>query len=271
MPLRDFIENLTPVADLPITWDSTGYTSEAFNKAAQEDSFEGWSGDLLDEEEADTITELLNTNPGDSLLDVACGYGRHALELAECHELRVTGVDISPGLIAAARILADERSLDIVYEVKHGRDIDYADAFDHAIIGFNSLSVFSPEDAALTLQKIRTALKPGGRLFLDVDNKPFYTRYGSSYRNWYTTPNGLTLTDVYFHHDTSVEVIRDILINDEDGSIGQFICFKRIYDESDIRYLLEQNGFAIQQIYGNWDLMALSDISPKIILTATVA
>ena len=268
MILRNFLADLVPLSELPVTWDSTGYTSETFNKAVGSDAWDGWSGDLSDEEETDVMAELLDVQPGDSLLDVACGYGRHAMLFAERYDLRVTGVDISPGLIAAARTLADERSLEITYEAKHARDLNYAGCFDHAIIGFNSLSVFSPEDAVTVLQKIRAALKPHGRLFLDLDNKPFYTRYGSSYRNWYAAANGLTLTDVYFHHDSSVEVIRDILLNDEDDSISEFICFKRIYDKKEVSHLLEQCGFNIQQCYGNWDLMPLSDVGPKIIVVA---
>ena len=104
---RNMLADLVPLGELPITWDSTGYTSETFNKAVGGDAWDGWSGDLSDEEEADVMAELLDVQPGDSLLDVACGYGRHAMLFAEHYDLRVTGVDISPGLIAAARTLAD--------------------------------------------------------------------------------------------------------------------------------------------------------------------
>lgn len=263
------MQALTPIAQVPLDWNATGYTSDEFNEEVQEESFDGWDGDLDAEDEAAVIAHLLDVKHGESLLDIACGYGRHDLILASSYGLRVTGVDISPGLIATAKKMATAQGLDITYEIGHGKDPRGRNTFDHALIGFNSFSVFSPQDATAVLRAIHQSLKPNGKLFLDLDNKPFNCRYGTCYRNWYAIPRGLILQDVYFHYDQSIEIMRDVTILPEFEGIHQFICLKRIYDVHEIRELLSSCGFRVEHVYGNWDLTPLTDTSPKIILLIT--
>ncbi len=263
------LENLVPVDQIPITWDSTGYTSAAFNAEVQSAEFTGWDGDVADDEEVSLIVKLLGAGRGDSILDVACGYGRHDLLFAGVHGLRVTGVDIAPGLIATARRLASARGLNIDYRLQHARDMDWSGKFDYAMVGFNSFSLFSPEDAEKVLGSIRHALKPNGRLFLDLDNKSHYCRYGTRQRNWYLASGNLVLQDIYFHSGISVETARDVALNEDFHSVTQFVCFKRIYGKEEISALLESAGFRMETVRGNWDLTPLDDSSPKMILVAS--
>jgi SAM-dependent methyltransferase len=210
--------------------------------------------------------ELLKAQPGDSLLDVACGYGRHDLLLAIKYGLRVTGIDISPGLITAAKRLASERRVEIGYEVGHGRDLTWINEFDLAMVVCNSFPLFSPEDAPVVLKGVHHALRSEGRLFLDLGNKPFTCRYGISDTNWYTWPGGLTLQEIYFHQDKSVEVCRDLSFKIDSDQVEEFLFIERIYSQDEICDLLASCGFRVAQIYGGWDLSPLREDSPKMIL-----
>lgn len=274
MALTEYLNGLTPIAQLPLEWDATGYVSDAFNEEVGSPEFDGWDGDLSSEEEADVIAHLLAVEPGQALLDMACGYGRHALVLARDYGVSVTGVDIAPGLIATAKRLAEEQrdeldgDVELAFEVRHARDIEWRGRFDHAIVAYNTFSVFSPADAGAVLRAIGRALKPGGKLFLDLDNKPFYCRYGSCMRNWYSGVNGVVLQEVFFHHDVSVEVMRDITIRDVDGVPVEFVCLKRIYALDEIAAVLSEAGFRVTTALGNWDLLPHSESSPKIIVVA---
>ena len=51
--------------------------------------------------EVDFLREELSLRPGDSILDVACGTGRHSIELAKRGYV-VTGIDLSSGMLARA-------------------------------------------------------------------------------------------------------------------------------------------------------------------------
>lgn len=263
--LCDYLKKLTPIAEVHLTWNSMGYTSEPFNEWASGSSFNGWEGERPTEDEVSIMAKLLKIKHGDSLLDVACGYGRHAISFASHYGLKVTGIDISQGLIKSAIRFAEEKGLKIAYEVMHGKDLKYQNEFNHAIIAFNSFSLFSTEDALVVLSNINRALKKNGKMLTDLDNKPFNCRYGASYRDW-DVSNGLSLKDVYFHQDISVEVCRDLYCMPEADRMVEFITFKRIYSEEEIRTLFIECGFCIEEIYGDWDLSPLTQNSPKMIL-----
>lgn len=267
--IYDYLTSRLPVEQIPLTWDSTGYTSEAFNEWASDPDFPGWEGDRSTEDEVRVIVELLKVRLRDSILDVACGYGRHALLLADVYGLRVTGIDISPGLIATAKRFAAEKQLEIEYEVKHARDLNWHNEFNHAMVAYNSFSLFSPDDAPIVLRSIHKSLRPDGRLFMDLDNKPFNCRYGISDTNWSTYPGGLALGEIYFHEENSVEVCRDVILKTGAKRPEEFITFKRIYSQEEILNLLSSCGFQVDGIYGGWDLSRLSESSPKMLLAAT--
>jgi ubiquinone/menaquinone biosynthesis C-methylase UbiE len=267
--ITDYLAKLTPIEKIPISWDAKAYTSDSFNKWASGPSFSGWANDKQTKKEAKTIAKLLKVKRGDTLLDVACGYGRHALILTEKHGLKVTGTDISSGSITAAKRLAREKGLDIKYEVRHAIDLPWSNQFDHAMIAFNTLSLFDPQEAPKILQGVNRSLKTGGRLFLDLDNKAYNCRYGTYATHWYRWPSGLTLQEIYFHEDVSTEINRDIIFTKDDRIEDDFIIFKRIYTLLEIKKLLKNSGFQLEQVYGNWDLTPLKKTSPKMILTAT--
>jgi len=265
--ITNYLIRLTPIQQIPVTWEGKAYTSDSFNSWASGPSFKGWANDKETGKEAATIAKLLDVKRGNTLLDVACGYGRHALIFAGKYGLKVTGTDISSGLVAAAKRLAAEKKLGIKYEVRHATDLPWSDKFDHAMIAFNTLSLFGPDNAPLVLKGINRSLKRGGRLFLDLDNKPYNCRYGTYTTHWYTWPSGLTFQDIYFHEDISTEINRDIIFAKESEIIDDFIIFKRIYSEREIKKLLKDCGFQAEQIYGDWDLTPLKKTSPKMILT----
>lgn len=262
----DYLAGRLPIEQIPVTWDSTGYTSEVFNRWASDLTFPGWTGDLPTEEEVRIIIDLLQAQPGDSLLDVACGYGRHALLLAGQYGLKVTGIDLSLGLITTAKRLAEEQGLEIAYEVRHAIDLPWSNEFDRAMIAYNSFSLFSPEEAPIVLQGIHQALRSDGRLFLDMDNKSFNCRYGISDTNWYMWSGGLTLREIYFHKHLSVEVCRDLTFKTDAEGVEEFIIFKRIYSSNEIKDILSDCGLRADQVYGGWDLSPLGENSPKMLL-----
>lgn len=103
---------------------------------------------------------------GSSILDLACGRGRHARWLSEAG-MDVTGVDISEASILEARNLVPSAEFHV-----HDMRVPFAqERFDAACCLFTSLGYFDrPEDDRAVFQAVANALKPNGRFVIDFMN-----------------------------------------------------------------------------------------------------
>jgi SAM-dependent methyltransferase len=264
-----YLRNRKNIKEIPIKWKEMVYTSKSFNNYAKSPDFQGWSGELQDDlKETKIVLDQLKLRQGNSLLDVACGYGRTSILFASNHGLKVTGIDISPGLIEIAKKTALKRGLDIEYILGDPVHAPWHDGFNGVCILFNSLSVFSPQDVNVLLSNIHNTLVDNGRLFIDIDNKKTNCNYGVYKTNWYLEPYKLLLQEIYFHQEISVEVCRDIYFDLDSDTFDEAVLFKRIYSISEIEQQIKSTGFTIESIYGNWNLDKFIIDSPKIIIIA---
>lgn len=107
--------------------------------------------------------QLIDTRPGEKVLDVATGTG-WAARLAARQESEVTGVDFSDEMIVAARELAREEGLSIRFDVGDAENLPYEDGrFDVVLSIFGVMFVSRPEQAARELARV---CRKGGRLGL---------------------------------------------------------------------------------------------------------
>ena len=119
----------------------------------------------------------LDLSPGARVLDVACGRGTSAIEIAAASELSVCGVDLSAANVAAARATAQRAGLAERVEFRTGdaEALPVAEGEFDALICECALCTF-PDKASAAAQMAR-ALRPGGRLGItdvtaDVDQLP---------------------------------------------------------------------------------------------------
>lgn len=112
--------------------------------------------------------ELLNLQPGSSLLDLACGQGVLAQQIAR--DVLYQGVDISPSLInQAKRLDRNPKHAYLVADVTGKLPISKQD-FSHAS---SILSLQNIANPAGVIKNARQHLKPGGK-FLIVLNHPCF-------------------------------------------------------------------------------------------------
>jgi SAM-dependent methyltransferase len=124
------------------------------------------TGEQQTRAEADFLEKALRLTPGAKVLDLACGGGRHALELA-ARGYRVTGVDLSAAFLAVARKRAAERQLAVTWEERPMQDLPWPDQFDGAYCLGNSMGGLDDGDTAAFFRGVARALKPGGRFAVD--------------------------------------------------------------------------------------------------------
>jgi cyclopropane fatty-acyl-phospholipid synthase-like methyltransferase len=135
---------------------------------------DAWKAAQTDEQtqlDLELLVETLEFGPGDRLLDVFCGYGRHALPLAQMGA-RVTGVDISAEYIAGLRDDAGKLPLTAVqgdFLQLSNDELGYEQEFDAAYCLGNSFSFFPRADMVSFLKRISSLIKPGGRFLAHTE------------------------------------------------------------------------------------------------------
>jgi ubiquinone/menaquinone biosynthesis C-methylase UbiE len=110
---------------------------------------------------ADEFIARLKLQPGEHVLDVACGTGNLALPAARAGAL-VTGIDIAPNLIAQAQESAAREGLPVAFEVGDAERLPYSDrSFRTVVTMFGAMFAPRPERAAAELLRVT---RPGGRI-----------------------------------------------------------------------------------------------------------
>ena len=115
--------------------------------------------------ELERVWQALALRPGARVLDVGCGSGQWAVALAR-RGGEVTGVDLSPKMIARAERHAAEAGVTVRWQVGEAAGIPGPDAAHDAVLARVVLQLVPDVPAALA--EFRRVLRPGGRLLASV-------------------------------------------------------------------------------------------------------
>lgn len=181
-------------------------------------------------QEVDFLVEHLGLEPGMRVLDVGCGPGRHAHELAR-RGIEVHGVDISQAFIEVARTKAPPRA---TFERLDARTMDFAGEFDAVIClcqGAFGLMTAGGEDE-LVLANMARALVPGGLLALSAFNSYFAVKY---------------FDRAVFDADAGVSHERTE-IKDSTGQAMEVDLWTGCYTPRELRLLLAKVGLGVRSI-----------------------
>lgn len=125
--------------------------------------------------EVSFLLELWDLPPGSSILDMGCGTGRHAVEFAT-RGFKVTGVDLSQGMLAEAAKAADEAGVEVEWIHADGTMFESDRSYDAAMclceggIGLIEQGEEPVGHDLAILRNIAAALKPGAPFVLTALN-----------------------------------------------------------------------------------------------------
>jgi SAM-dependent methyltransferase len=193
------------------------------------------------------IREVLALPEGSEVLDVACGYGRHALEFAQSG-LRLTGLDLSLPLLIRAADDAQKRGLAVNFVHADMREMAFNGQFDGAYCVMSSFGYFDEETNLRVASSICRSLKPGGRFLLDIINRDYIVGDLPS-RVWWEGDGCVVLEEVDFNYHTSRVVIRRSVVFIDGRQTEQEISM-RAYSLHELGKLLRQAGFRVLEVSG---------------------
>jgi SAM-dependent methyltransferase len=234
------------------------------------DWFEEWFGeDYLhiyqhrDETEAERAIELIATNLAgrqiDTVLDLACGAGRHTRVLRE--RWWTVGLDLSMALLRLAR----KESADAPYVRADMRELPFADeSFDLVVNLFTSFGYFDDDaEHVRVLACVGAAMKRGGTLVIDFLNASQVRRKLVPYDE--RVENGIRIEQRRTISPDGRFVEKTITLP-ERGK--EYIERVRLLSSRDLHAMLVNAGFNVVKLLGDYAGTEWAEDSPRTILFA---
>jgi SAM-dependent methyltransferase len=193
------------------------------------------------------IREMLAPPAAGEVLDIGCGYGRHALDLAQ-QGFHVTGLDLSLPLLIRAADQAQKRGLGVDFVHADMREMSFNAQFDGAYCVLSSFGYFDEETNARVAGAICKALKPGGRFLLDILNRDYIVSDLPS-RVWWEGDGCVVLEEVDFNYHTSRVLIRRSVVFGSGRQVEQELSL-RAYSLHELGKLLRQAGLRVLDVSG---------------------
>lgn len=210
-----------------------------------------------DKEEAaffiDRLVAHLNIQEGERILDLACGKGRHAIQLHR-KGFDVTGLDLSENSIREAKTHEGEGLHFDVHDMRHVYERERK--YDRILNLFSSFGYFDSERENFRVIKAASEqLRSGGELVIDFLNAQKAVQE--------LVPHEVKTVDgIEFHIDRYVAygvLIKRIAFQDE-GKGHEFKEKLRILFDNDLEMLLERANMQVMERFGDY---ALTPFDPR--------
>lgn len=245
-----------PVADWWRTWFGPGYLSLYDVYLAERTPVE-----------VDQLQALLALATPARVLDLACGQGRHAIELAR-RGYEVTGVDLSEYLLDVARARARAAGVTVRLLHRDMRDPLGGERFDLILSLFTSFGYFEDEaEDHRVLTGVVRMLERGGRFVLEVLNGQREREHFEA-RQWFSVGKTAVMEERRLERSARRLVVTRTISTPNGRETNAHSL--RIYDGAEIEAFLLDAGFGDIRLYGDWSGERLTPESARVLAVATM-
>ncbi|MBD3169439.1 MAG: methyltransferase domain-containing protein [candidate division Zixibacteria bacterium] len=197
--------------------------------------------------EVEFIINELQLRPGDTILDVGCGTGRHSVGLAK-KGLKVTGIDISGGMLSEAKKASEEAGVTIEFIKADATNFKLHNEYDAAVcLCEGAFSLLGASDDPIEhdlniLRNIHHSLKPAGMFLL-------------------TCLSAFKLIRQYTDEDVQSGKFDPLSMTEQSDVVDDMRMRERGYVPTELRMLFDNAGFEVMHIWGgtagNWGKRAI--------------
>ncbi|MDX9848390.1 MAG: class I SAM-dependent methyltransferase [Tenuifilaceae bacterium] len=201
--------------------------------------------------ECDFIEQEINHTKALAIIDIGCGTGRHAIELAK-RGYSVTGIDLSQSLLQKAREKAKHNGVNVDFQHHDARCLPFQNQFDLAIMlcegGFPLME--TDEMNYEILRNVSKSLRPKAKFIFTTLNGlfPLFHSINDFHAQGVVEGNA-----TYNSKSFDLMTFRDYNITkvvDDNGVEKELECNERYYVPSEITWLLKTLGFTKIEIFG---------------------
>ena len=209
------------------------------------------------------VIQVLQLHGHERVLDMACGYGRHALEFASKGH-SVVGVDITPEYIEEARRRATERQIDAEFTCADLREVWFSEEFDVVLnLADGAIGYLENDDENLKIfDLIASALKPGGKHLMGLCNAAF-ARAHFPRRHWEIGKRSIALADFEWGDANSRMLYRGCTLKYGDTLTEPKPAHPsttRLYTLEELRDILRARNMVVTGAFGGYDTaLSVSD------------
>lgn len=194
--------------------------------------------------DVDFLVDVLNLSKKDAILDLACGHGRHTIELKK-RGFNTDGLDFSDHLIKIANQQARRENLQINFYRQDIHNINLKKKYDKIFLFFSEFGLFN---ANKVLKNVRKVLKKNGLFLLDCDNLFRLIQYLNKH------------PESPYKFDFSRMKLKE---NRKTGSGVKY------YTALELEKLFQNNKLEVVSVYGDYKKNALGESSKRIIMIGT--
>lgn len=218
--------------------------------------------------EARFIKRALGVRKGGRVLDVPCGAGRTSLALAKLG-IEVTGVDLRSKFTNRAKRLFREDGMTGTFLAGDMRELDFDEEFDGVVNWCGSFGYFTDAEDLDVLRRFARAVRPGGRLLMDLRNREFILRRFVAHETFpVTTASGKQVGSFSRHRrwNPRLQRIEGVWALRRGRREIVSPMHMRLYTPAQCRRLFGRVGLVFEGIYGSWTGDVYSRTSKRLIV-----